>query len=245
MIVAGGGRGGRNKPWSRDEIIIALDLYFRTYPRIPEKTSPEVEEVSSLLRRVQLMIDPDMSADYRNTNSVYLKMMNFHAFNPAHEGAGMPSGSRLDREMVLHYHPRQEILHRTAAKIRKMIELGLEVPPPNLLVTLEEPMEGKLLTMLHKYRERDRRIVKRKKEQVMDEFHRLVCESCEFDFERAYRARGKGFIECHHKTPLSETDVGRKTKLEDLALVCSNCHRMIHRNRPWLTVDQVRELLPG
>lgn len=243
MIVAGGGRRGRNKPWSRDEIIIALDLYFRTYPRIPDKTSPEVEEVSGLLRRVQLMIDPDMSADYRNTNSVYLKMMNFHAFNPDHEGAGMPSGSRLDREMMLYYHPRQELLHETAAKIRKMIELGLDVPPPNQLVTIDEPMEGMLLTRLHKIRERDRMIVKRKKEQVMDEFRRLACESCEFDFERAYRERGQGFIECHHNVPLSSIEVERTTRLDDLSLICSNCHRMIHRNRPWLTVDQVRELV--
>lgn len=244
MIVADGGRRGRNKPWSRDEIIIALDLYFRTYPRIPEKTSPEVEEVSGLLRRVQMMIDPDMSADYRNTNSVYLKMMNFHWFNPDHNG-GMPGGSKLDREMMLYYHPRQELLHETAAKIRKMIELGLEVPPPNQLVTIDEPMEGMLLTRLHKFRERDRRIVKRKKEQVMDEFRRLACESCEFDFERAYRERGQGFIECHHNVPLSSIEVERTTRLEDLSLICSNCHRMIHRNRPWLTVDQVRGLLPG
>jgi 5-methylcytosine-specific restriction protein A len=31
-----------------------------------------------------------------------------------------------------------------------------------------------------------------------------------------------------------------------LELVCSNCHRMIHRRRPWLTIEQLRSILkPG
>jgi hypothetical protein len=38
-------------------------------------------------------------------------------------------------------------------------------------------------------------------------------------------------------------DAGTKTKLEDLALVCSNCHRMIHATRNWLTVAELRKQL--
>ena len=29
----------------------------------------------------------------------------------------------------------------------------------------------------------------------------------------------------------------------DLVPVCSNCHRMIHRRRPWLSVEQLRQLV--
>jgi len=58
-----------------------------------------------------------------------------------------------------------------------------------------------------------------------------------------YGDHGDGFIECHHTKPVSELQVGEKTKLSDLALVCSNCHRMIHRKRPWLSVDGIRTLL--
>jgi 5-methylcytosine-specific restriction protein A len=34
----------------------------------------------------------------------------------------------------------------------------------------------------------------------------------------------------------------RVTTLDDLAVVCANCHRMLHK-RPWRTVPELRELL--
>jgi 5-methylcytosine-specific restriction protein A len=49
---------------------------------------------------------------------------------------------------------------------------------------------------------------------------------------------GKSYIECHHLIPLSNFQVNKDTKLEDLALLCSNCHRMIHRD---LSVTTVKE----
>jgi putative restriction endonuclease len=33
---------------------------------------------------------------------------------------------------------------------------------------------------------------------------------------------------------------GDTTRLEDLALLCANCHRMIHRASPWLSVEELR-----
>jgi 5-methylcytosine-specific restriction protein A len=60
---------------------------------------------------------------------------------------------------------------------------------------------------------------------------RLLCEvpNCGFDFEVTYGQIGEGFIEVHHLRPLSEADGPTVTSLDDLAIVCSNCHAMIHR----------------
>lgn len=55
--------------------------------------------------------------------------------------------------------------------------------------------------------------------------------------------RGEGFIECHHTIPVSELGPGQKTKLRDLVLLCSNCHRMVHSARPWLSVEELQECL--
>jgi 5-methylcytosine-specific restriction enzyme A len=68
----------------------------------------------------------------------------------------------------------------------------------------------------------------------------LICEACEFDFELTYGERGRGFIEVHHGIPLHQLLPGAKTKLDDLHLLCANCHRMIHSRRPWLTLDELR-----
>ena len=63
------------------------------------------------------------------------------------------------------------------------------------------------------------------------------------DFATTYGDRGRGFIECHHRRPLSELRGHQRTRLDDLALVCSNCHRMIHPAKPWLSVQEVTLLL--
>jgi predicted HNH restriction endonuclease len=60
---------------------------------------------------------------------------------------------------------------------------------------------------------------------------RLCCEvpGCGFDFESVYGDIGRDFAEVHHLMPLSDMSSPTVTRLEDLAVVCSNCHRMIHR----------------
>lgn len=73
---------------------------------------------------------------------------------------------------------------------------------------------------------------------------RLKCECCNFDFVESYGELGSEFIECHHKIPLSKGE--RLTSPEDLALVCPNCHRMLHRkleNGEYHSVESLKELI--
>ncbi len=72
---------------------------------------------------------------------------------------------------------------------------------------------------------------------------KFVCQACGFDFEEFYGDVGQGFIEAHHTIPVSELRPGSKTKAGDIALVCSNCHRMLHRRRPWITMSDLKTLL--
>ena len=62
--------------------------------------------------------------------------------------------------------------------------------------------------------------------------HGLQCECCNLDFGKLYGEIGKGFIEVHHMIPLSsltpESDKAYNIK-KDFAVLCPNCHRMIHR----------------
>lgn len=75
--------------------------------------------------------------------------------------------------------------------------------------------------------------------------HGTQCKACGFDFEKVYGARGKSFIEVHHLRPVSSLE--RKLKIDpqkDMAVLCSNCHRMIHRKKDdVLTVDELRQLI--
>jgi hypothetical protein len=99
--------------------------------------------------------------------------------------------------------------------------------------------EGQSKIVQHAIRERDGSLRRKRIALAGDQ---LVCEACGFDFERVYGERGRGFVECHHKIPLAKASADTRTKLEDLALLCANCHRMVHR-RPELTVEALKELL--
>jgi hypothetical protein len=104
--------------------------------------------------------------------------------------------------------------------------------------------EGALLLRTHLTRERDPQLIKRKKQQILEAEGRLACEICQFDFERRYGRAGSGVCEVHHRTPLSQrTDAGIRTRLEDLAIVCANCHRMLHKPETQCSMEIVRDLL--
>lgn len=92
--------------------------------------------------------------------------------------------------------------------------------------------EGVLQLKSHYRRERSRKLIALKKEQHKKERGLLRCEICGLSFVEIYpKSLGEDFIEVHHKTPLSQVESVVRTKLDDLLLVCANCHRMIHRTK--------------
>ncbi|HEX5483116.1 MAG TPA: EVE domain-containing protein [Terriglobia bacterium] len=103
--------------------------------------------------------------------------------------------------------------------------------------------EGGRKLATHFMRERNRQIVNAKRQTSLKAMGRLRCEVCEFDFEEAYGSLGQGFSEVHHKLPLSKVESEIETRLEDLAIVCSNCHRMIHRRNPPLSMEKLKNLV--
>jgi 5-methylcytosine-specific restriction protein A len=61
---------------------------------------------------------------------------------------------------------------------------------------------------------------------------------------RDLRHARRAVIEAHHILPLAQAGA-TTTRLADLALVCSNCHRMLHRAAPWISPAQLQERLHG
>jgi 5-methylcytosine-specific restriction protein A len=107
----------------------------------------------------------------------------------------------------------------------------------------DEFPEGKELTELHKRKERNPKVVLRKKKKVLQERGKLECEVCGFDFVKIYGQLGYGFSECHHTVPVSELTEGHKTKLSDMVIVCANCHRMLHKSRPLISIGELRAVV--
>lgn len=106
----------------------------------------------------------------------------------------------------------------------------------------EECEEGRLVFRSHRARERAGSLVTRKRQQALAAHGKLACEVCGFNFAETYGEVGQGFAEVHHVVALSETGV-TQTRLKDLAVLCSNCHRMAHRRRPWPSVADLAKLV--
>lgn len=69
--------------------------------------------------------------------------------------------------------------------------------------------------------------------QAAIESQGFECAACGFDFKKFYGEWGSGFIEVHHIRPLSNNkgvEIGTNPET-DLAVLCANCHRMVHRKK--------------
>jgi hypothetical protein len=81
------------------------------------------------------------------------------------------------------------------------------------------------------HRRRESKARREKIREVLKATGKLVCEvpKCGFDFEQRFGKLGKGYAQVHHLEPLGKSPrEGKVTKLSDLAIVCANCHVMIH-----------------
>ena len=103
--------------------------------------------------------------------------------------------------------------------------------------------EGKEIERRHRLRERNQAVIKAAKEAFKQKNGKLYCQVCRFDFQTKYGDIGADFIEGHHTLPISELKGEVKTKVKDVALVCSNCHTMLHRRRPWLKMEELQKLI--
>lgn len=233
----------RNPDWTKDELILALNLYFQNNNRQLDATHPDVIKLSQLLNQLPIHGEDFRKSDFRNPQGVSMKLGNFASLDPNYEGVGLSRGGKADKEVWNEFAGDIERLGITAISIAKSTAWIQETAPTYEVSSDDEFPEGKILTRLHKRKERNRKAVNGKKKKVIQETGKLICEVCGFDFAEFYGNLGVGFAECHHIVPISELSEGHKTRLSDLAIVCANCHRMLHKSRPMLSVEELTEVI--
>ncbi|WP_143412697.1 HNH endonuclease [Gordonibacter urolithinfaciens] len=237
--------GCRSNPsWDRAELILALDLYFNHTSLTKHGSQAEFRELSETLRMMDIYDNiPDWST-FRNANSVGSKIANFEFLDNDEKSTGLSGASKLDKAIWNEFHDNPELVHAMAQGIRNAIECATYKNGGLLTNQINEGefSEGKFLCRVHAFRERDSKVVRVAKERAQKRGE-LHCCVCGFDFEAVYGVLGEGYIECHHTKPISEYEKGEKTRVEDLALVCSNCHRMLHRHVPLLLPEELQKLI--
>jgi len=104
---------------------------------------------------------------------------------------------------------------------------------------IDERLEEKKELRYHKSFERNQVLSKRAKE-----IHGYTCMACKFNFKEKYGEIGENFIEAHHLVQLA--DLPNNTKLspkDDFAVLCSNCHKMIHKFENIPTIEEFKKII--
>ncbi|MEU5893419.1 HNH endonuclease [Streptomyces sp. NPDC047461] len=207
----------------------------------------EVHELSELLRSLPIH-SPEEHAlpGFRSPDSVSRKTTDFMTNHKLYVGKATRCG-KPTLLMIDAFTDREAEMLEAAEALEEGIASGELHRIPRQPDEVDEngatAIEGRLLVRRALARERDPKLRSLKIRQVQRSGQPLQCEVCGFDFARTYGDLGEGYIEVHHVTPLYISGT-RETRLDDLACVCANCHRMCHKSRPgesWRTPAALRE----
>jgi len=144
----------KNPNWTRDELLLALDLYLRCDRKQLDADHPDIIELSKLLNRLPIHPSALREAEFRNPNGVSMKLGNFLRLDPEYEGAGLKRGGKLEQEVWDEFASSPYKLHQTAAAIRATYEqVGFE-PNEDYRTEADDEVfpEGRVLTRLHRIR---------------------------------------------------------------------------------------------
>ncbi len=143
--------------WSRDELILALDVYRRIDPKRVSVKSREIIDLSKLLNSLPIHPLAQRGNKFRNENGVNLKLGNFMWLDERYPGEGLRQGGKLDKVIWDEFAGDENRLKGVALAILKVAGA---IPPPGDIEEIEideseEFVEGRLLTQMHRRRERN------------------------------------------------------------------------------------------
>ena len=100
----------------------------------------------------------------------------------------------------------------------------------------KEAMEGERYKAEAMFRKRSRALIDAKKAKSNGH-----CEICDLSFKKQYGLTDRDCLIAHHIDPISERSKASKTTLDDIALLCPNCHAVIHAFDEPLSIDNMKQ----
>jgi len=232
----------RNPDWNREELILALNLYFKMDYGQMHGRNPDVIQLSKDLRNLYIHSNIPDKEKFRSVNSVALKLANLKKSDQNFKGKGMRDGGKLEKEIWNEFHRHRDTLKNEADLIR---QLYLKPKSENKSVTAEPKVNYKsdFLYLFHKNRETDPLVNKVKKEMVLTNSKSLKCEVCGFDSVAFYGELGNDLMEIHYKTESKNEPGLESSSMEDFIIVCSNCHKALDKNFGLLNADDLKKII--
>jgi 5-methylcytosine-specific restriction enzyme A len=196
----------RNPPWARDELILALDLYFRCNPLHTSEKNPEIVELSQVLNALPIHTSRPDADRFRNPNGVYMKLCNFLRLDPGYNGVGLDAGAKMDEVVWKEFDPDRARLGAVARAIRA--HAGTDDGGTEIIDEERGAPEGQILFRQHRLRERKASLVRKKK--ALAKRHGVYsCEACGFDRSGSMAPLGDATIEMPSHNTTGATGSGQ------------------------------------
>jgi 5-methylcytosine-specific restriction protein A len=223
----------RNPKWNWEELILALDLCLGNTEVRPWRQIIRETKLPEDLKQLRKSTGAAGSDTLRNVEGVYQKMQNFIHLDPdckANGQRGRPHGSTLDEVVWDEFNAHPEALKKACQSIRKATKeksKNLNRPPKASALTPGDisAMEGERI---------EQRSYRRKRDQGLrwTAWNNAggVGAACGVNYSKLLAGKGAKVLQVHHKGQLSHLDAPKLHTPNDLAVVCANCHALIHMN---------------
>lgn len=226
----------KNPAWTEEEMVLALDVYFKLDNDEFHKRSRRILDLSVMLNHLDIHGRAMLSPNFRNPAGVTMILQNIASYDPERPQKGLANGSKMAKKMFEQYQNNQEKLHRLAWDVKDsirdpMIRYGLH--------RYGDDYGGELSNFVHQEYERLSNMLQVKKE-IADSRNEVVCEVCALDFNRKYGKHSGAAMSCHHDESILRLDAVDQTAIEDWSIVCQNCHSVMHQHPIVLTTHELK-----
>lgn len=218
-----------NVRFTRDEVILVLDVLYSARGESLSPRSKEIVSLSKLLNQLPIHPEDKRPENFRNCKGICNQINQFKR-GYWENGTSRHLGSMFFL-VTSEYEQRYEELHYIAQAIRRNLPYYTQIPFGSALEQDGFP-EGALLGHLH-------RMVELRDGQKVPLEER--CAVCQLEPAIMYRSCGP-LLQNHLLVPPEELDGGKKYGTHEFMTVCRNCHAALHRFRPWLRRETCEEL---
>lgn len=219
-----------NASFTRDEVILALDVLYFSGAEHLTKNSPEIIELCQLLQELPIHPKEGRPESFRNEVGVSDQIRRFQneregrRYNTWHVGTTFHA-------VRDEYDGNLEEIHSIAQAIKRNKSYFIK----NLacMASFYEFREGALLTNLHLSLER--------KESMKNPVGER-CAICHLAFRDIYETV-ENLLEKHLWVPVVDLDAKKQYSSDCFVDVCPNCHAALHRIRPWRVFENLTDIL--
>lgn len=231
-----------NPDWTREELILALDLYFNLDQGKMHKGNLDVIRLSNELRSLNIHNEiPDLTK-FRNPSGISRRLGNFKNMDSNYVGEGLTNYGKLAKEIFTEFCQNRDKLRNEVRLIRQFY---FKPKAEKNLIAAEEKKNYKsnFLFNFHKNREADPLINKIKKKMVLLNTNSLKCEVCGFDSVAFFGEFGNDIMEIHYKKELNSEPGLEQSLMEDFIIVCCNCHKVLDIKFGLISPDDLKFII--